>query len=572
MRVGVQKRSAKEPQGSSRIREAGPSDAPFGIAPPADLVALQRLISRADGSRQRAGAPRSGSDGQAGDPVQREAGASQATTAAPAPAATTSAEPVPPPLGPVADSSLILRVRAEGQLRPSPGNGVDLDPILFERTATLYDYADRPIGQQLPRGKWQFKDGSVARTTDGREPTGASAPVRVAGPPRPASILDDLDDIIGPTKVGESAVAGATSVDIVEYSPSGPPGPGATFRAVYEFRGDARASLVRLLRDRQTRAENVPNKLPANRAVTASTIAGLSAVELVLTPNAKGKNEVSGNTEGSQDAGHDVHHNDETSGLQKVVPVGTVYYPLDEALFTNMLAKLRALTPTDAGFGALEEITEARRPNNKSNPEPTTGRELGNFVTATAGRGYAAKYPKLGVFLRAYYRKYVVPSIPSPDARFFPPKTTTSGTPSISLDLLDNIITGFSSKQLDSSFPVGALGLIWVEGKEGRVQAFYIGDKKGAGQDGEFEAPYNLIAKADGKQGFTDGNAVPDSSYSLGQERAHVLVFPQTTKEAEFFADPVGQNTPHKLVRKDDAKDPFELLQRYLRAQSAARA
>ena len=87
-----------------------------------------------------------------------------------------------------------------------------------------------------------------------------------------------------------------------------------------------------------------------------------------------------------------------------------------------------------------------------------------------------------------------------------------------------------------------------------------------------FAEAASLIAKADGKQGFTSGNDVPDSSYSLGRERAHVLVFPQTTKEAEFFADSVGQNTPHKLVRKDDAKDPFELLQRYLRAQSAARA
>lgn len=454
----------------------------------------------------------------------------------------------PPP-----SHGLVLWAQVVGQAqRQRAGSGARPVPM----TAQLFDAINHPIGDQLPGGRIRLKDGSAVTTTS---TSGTALRVSVDWGPvhtvRKPGLLD-----------------WASELNISEYQEH-PPQSGSSegplpFTAVYEFFGDARRALVHQIEAGIEHRKHVSNTLAKNHTVNEGSFLGHKAVELVVRGG-----EVSANTEGSVDVPTDWSHNDMTARMKKRLTSPTTYSTLNVPLFEALLREMKTLSANkdkdNRYSGMLEEGTfggDALR----------SGREFGDWFTATVSRSSdkirEKGHPKLADFIssrRGGDTHGEVLRVNMPDEKgvvtmqkvnIFRNEPAKAGS-GIPLDLFDNLITGFSSVRLASRFPVGALGVLWISGKEQYVQAFFVADAKG-GSDGLFEAPGPLLAKVDGT-GSRDPRMYA-SAYRLGNHELHVIVFPGTRNRDRFFLDKGQAGDEHSIIAEAVAKDPFDLVHRYL--------
>lgn len=593
MRLTVEQDRAKStgaPERRSRQAPVAPEapSAPLAVSlsigpqakPPGDLLALQRLVS---------GKPSPVDSALKPTPVSPPAVELPAASAGPA-------------------QDLIYRMTAEGERRGrAPGKKPEWTAKLKER--------DQQIGEQEAGGVFKLKDGSTVKRLDATEPFAPAAGVQIRHPVQP----EPID--------GVGLLNGALSLDVQNYSEAAPASEASGFTATYEFKGEARAGLIGLIKAKQTEEKGISNQLSSDQKLRERTFGSLKAVELTLVGSY-----VSANTEGSINNPRDNTHSYGTP-LKQRVPAGEFYQPFNEALFTEMFNRLKrgnAASPAKAvapaavkkadeaaaaaapapqgGTAAPEAKAAAPAPapakpaapdadeiageawrqisRVRSDGEPRNWRDLADFITATSGRGFITKYGAVTTFLRTYYPEYAKNGVAA--LSLFDENGTTRSETNIPLNLFQNFITAFSGS-LRSYFPIGALGLMWIEGKEHAVQAFYIGDAKGRGDEekkSRLEVPKTLLEKVDDVKvqeksvttPKTGPNLTPaeineiknrvsqldDKAYQLAGQILHVLIFPNTAKEDEFFV-----NRENHVVRKEDANDPFGLLQRYLRARSA---
>lgn len=603
MRIPVDRSGGQTARSATRVARSEPSvqSAPGHnpelpqAQPPAELIALQRLIAR------RTTPPadvRPESDDQQTESVQTRPAVLVQRAPPPEVEATsgaTGSTAAPATAPPVQD--MIYGLTAEGD---RSGRAPAKKP---EWTATLKE-RNQEVGKQASDGTFELKDSSKLKLTDTGTLFGPTSGNRVLHPVQPDQTQ------------GVGLLNGATSLDVQNYNELTPAAESSKFSARYEFKGDARAGLVGLIKAKQTEEKKIDNALSDDQKLRKRTFGELQVVELTV----KGTS-VSANSEGAINNPRDDSHSYDTSIKQRV-PAGEFYQPVKLAVFQAMLTRLQAgkaavaRRPPPPPPAAPAPATPATGPSNtapagapKSSPASTPTRppapdaddiaaaaydeiyadsrkailnaeNLGFFVTATASRGYGP-YPKLKVFLKANFPEYTKDGVAA-ESYFEKDKVTDSET-NIPVNLFQNFISGFVHG-LRPYFPVGALGIMWIDGKEGSAQAFYIGDSKGPGEKESttrLEAPKTLLAKVDGANVTSPATGpglqpadiesikrrvseLNDKPYELKGQILHVLIFPRTASEDEFFVSRSGL-----VIRKQDANDPFGILQRYLRARSA---